>query len=288
MSNTGLIGFTNLGNTCYMNSTLQCLRFTIPLTKFFLVNDIETDDIIIKTYKELVEKSWLEEKTFTPINFKRALGTINRIFMGSNQHDAHELLICILDQLNTSLIKQNITIINDLFRGYYKQTIKCLECNYESITRQEFMTLEIPINGDNIYDCLISYLSEEKLDKDNLYKCDRCKKYVDATKMLEIDELPNFLIIALKRFNKKNKLDNDILIPIKNFNLLDSIYNLYGTINHYGNIFGGHYTANVLHANDEWYRMNDVNCSKISKNQISDKSVYITFYYKEIIYETKI
>ena len=283
MSKNGLIGFVNIGNTCYMNSTLQCLRFTIPLSKFFLLNDINTDNSLTDNFKSLVKKSWIEEKSFPPINFKRSLGTINRRFMGSNQHDAHELLICILDQLNTSLLKQKITLINDLFRGYYKQTIKCTECNYESITKQEFTTLELPINGNNIHECLISYLSEEKLDKNNMYKCEKCKKNVCAIKKLEIDELPNFLIITLKRFNRNQKINNNVSIPLKNFNLLNSIYNLYGTVNHFGSLNGGHYTANVLHANDIWYNMNDSSCSQIDSNKISNNSVYIAFYYRDII-----
>ncbi len=39
----GLVGLRNLGNTCYMNSGLQCLSNTQQLTEYFLSNNFMRD-----------------------------------------------------------------------------------------------------------------------------------------------------------------------------------------------------------------------------------------------------
>lgn len=85
-SKMGLVGLQNLGNTCFMNTSLQCISSCWELTNYFLrdyykedinvTNPIGTRGILARAYANLLKNLWYAEKNvFSPWNFKRAIAT---------------------------------------------------------------------------------------------------------------------------------------------------------------------------------------------------------------------
>mmetsp|Transcript_23782 Transcript_23782/g.31084 ORF Transcript_23782/g.31084 Transcript_23782/m.31084 type:complete len:1149 (-) Transcript_23782:213-3659(-) len=110
----GKTGLSNLGNTCFMNSGLQCLSHAFPLTRHFLSNawkdDINYDNPLgtggnlAKAYDELVKELWFGSRSYTsPTKMKYQISKFAPQFSGFAQHDAQELLVYLLDGLHEDL-----------------------------------------------------------------------------------------------------------------------------------------------------------------------------------------
>eukprot|EP00241_Pyramimonas_parkeae_P004423 CAMPEP_0114237434 /NCGR_PEP_ID=MMETSP0058-20121206/7388_1 /TAXON_ID=36894 /ORGANISM="Pyramimonas parkeae, CCMP726" /LENGTH=887 /DNA_ID=CAMNT_0001349475 /DNA_START=308 /DNA_END=2971 /DNA_ORIENTATION=+ len=110
----GRAGLHNLGNTCFMNSALQCLSHTPPLTKYFLSNahmaEINVDNPLglggelATAFGSLMHSLWKETAaSVAPRSFKSKLGRFAPNFSGYNQQDSQELLAFLLDGLHEDL-----------------------------------------------------------------------------------------------------------------------------------------------------------------------------------------
>ncbi|XP_014665937.1 PREDICTED: uncharacterized protein LOC106807936 [Priapulus caudatus] len=103
----GMCGLRNLGNTCYMNSALQCLLNCSALVKYFLEDfemDANTKDSLTGHLARLVVSVWKGDKyTITPTEFKNCLGNTFPQFSGCRQHDSQEFLALMLDSLHEDL-----------------------------------------------------------------------------------------------------------------------------------------------------------------------------------------
>ncbi|KAL6593371.1 hypothetical protein ACP70R_049026 [Stipagrostis hirtigluma subsp. patula] len=181
----GLTGLLNLGNTCYMNSAIQCLVHTPEFARYFREdyhreinwqNPLGMVGELALAFGELLRKLWAPSRSpVSPRPFKAKLSRFASQFSGFNQHDSQELLAFLLDGLHEDLnrvkhrpyirsndadgrsdeevadeywanhIARNNSIIVDVCQGQYKSTLVCPVCGKVSVTFDPFMYLSLPL-----------------------------------------------------------------------------------------------------------------------------------------------
>ncbi|XP_068274334.1 ubiquitin carboxyl-terminal hydrolase 2 isoform X1 [Nyctibius grandis] len=181
----GLTGLRNLGNTCFMNSILQCLSNTKELRDYCLQNQYLRDlnnssrmrTALMSEFAKLIQLLWTSSpnESVSPSEFKTQIQRYAPRFVGYNQQDAQEFLRFLLDglhsEVNRVLVRPRASTdtldhlpddeksrqmwrryqeredsrIGDLFVGQLKSSLTCSECGYCSTAFDPFWDLSLPI-----------------------------------------------------------------------------------------------------------------------------------------------
>uniref|UniRef100_A0A6Q2Y5E1 Ubiquitin carboxyl-terminal hydrolase 32 n=1 Tax=Esox lucius TaxID=8010 RepID=A0A6Q2Y5E1_ESOLU len=110
----GATGLSNLGNTCFMNSSIQCVSNTKPLSDYFIsgrhlyelnrTNPIGMRGHMAKCYGDLVMELWSgTQKSVAPLKLRWTIAKYAPRFNGFQQQDSQELLAFLLDGLHEDL-----------------------------------------------------------------------------------------------------------------------------------------------------------------------------------------
>lgn len=250
----GRTGITNLGNTCYMNASLQCLSHTVNLTKHFITENFKNNQD--ESYKDLndefhsiLRNLWGNNKSINISNFKMLISKHIPFVKGNNQHDAHEFIINFLEKLHESMkhnkdfnitgeiintsdkliydscehyintFSKNYSKIVELFYGQIHSIILIPELEYQSYKFQAFPILELPIEDcNNISECFDKYTTIEHDVNYNLEEQNYNTKH--ASKKMSLWKLPKILIIQLIRFLPTGeKINSHIDFPVNKLDL---------------------------------------------------------------------
>ncbi|CAG9331409.1 unnamed protein product [Blepharisma stoltei] len=268
-------GFKNMGNTCFINSTLQCLLYTPPLQN--IIHRCKKVFCTLCCFKRLFKSS-----TRIPDDFLKYLPRFSQSFSLGKQEDAHELLRFLVERMERNVVRQ-------IFGGVLRSKVQCLNCHFESEIYENFLDISLDLSDSDLERCLANFCKNEFLDGMNLYFCAPCGVRTVACKQFIIKSPPLILTLHLKRFTNEGKKDmTHVKFPEKlNFQpyLLmpeQSIYELYAVLVHMGySSRSGHYYSYIKGPNNEWYIANDLSVLKVNLNKVlNDRSAYILFYKK--------
>ncbi|NWI51561.1 UBP42 hydrolase, partial [Calyptomena viridis] len=322
-------GLLNVGNTCFLNAVLQCLTYTPPLANYLLsrehsqaccqrgfcmmcIMEAHVNKVLHSSVNAILPLAVLRVfrcmlfqvlcQVFFPSCIRELLTSflvIGEHFQLGREEDAHDFLCCTVNAMqraclsassNLDIASQSTTIVHQIFGGFLRSRVICFSCKAVSDSYEAFLDVPLDIKAaSSLTAALEDFVTPEKLDGENCFKCSRCKKNVAASKRFTVHCAPKVLTVCLKRFDcfTGGKISKAVEYPeyldlrpyMSQANGEPLLYSLYAVLVHSGvSCHGGHYFCYTKASNGLWYRMDDesveLRCIDIALRQ----QAYLLFY----------
>lgn len=234
----------NLGNSCYMNASIQllrCLPWKQPLPP--LVQRLVRGDARA---------------------VKGEMGRAHRAFAGCGQQDAHEFMVAFLDRVDP---KQTL-----LDHGTIESYVKCQTTDDESRVDESFLILSLPLPERRarlqLDDCVHELQQEEVLRGDEVWRSPTAERRrvtpLASTKGMRVTRWPRGAVVFhLKRFGSDRSKRRDPVGCPREWNGST----LRAFVIHQGVYGGGHYVA-AMREGTQWYMCNDSRVSRLPEAAI--------------------
>ncbi|KAL0316470.1 UNVERIFIED_CONTAM: Ubiquitin carboxyl-terminal hydrolase 23 [Sesamum radiatum] len=304
-------GLRNLGNTCFLNSVLQCLTYTEPLAAYLQSGKHQSSCrtagfcALCAIQKHVSRALQSTGRILEPKDLVSNLRCISRNFRNARQEDAHEYMVNLLESMHKCCLPSGLpsespsayekSLVHKIFGGRLRSQVKCMQCSFCSNKFDPFLDLSLEIvKADSLRKALAHFTAKEQLDGGaKQYQCQQCKQKVKALKQLTIHKAPYVLTVHLKRFGSHvpgQKIDKKIAfeptLDLKPYVTGpydgDLKYTLYGVLVHAGwSTHSGHYYCFVRTSSGMWYSLDDNQVVQVNERKVLEQKAYMLFYVRD-------